>query len=72
LKHAYTLTEDETSQTLHDRLAKMGAESITEALDLLAQQKLSPEKQDESMTTYAKKITKERNIFLYTNPLSFV
>lgn len=59
LKHQYTLAEDETSQTLHDRLAKMGAEAIVEALNLLPQNKLTPEKQDEALSTYAKKITKE-------------
>ncbi len=59
VKHAYTLTPDETSQTLHDQLAKMGAEGIVEALELLAAGKLVPEKQDETQTTYAKKITKE-------------
>lgn len=59
VKHAYTLTAEETSQTLHDQLAKMGAESIVEALELLAAGKLTPEKQDDTLTTYAKKITKE-------------
>lgn len=59
LKHAYTLAADETSQTLHDQLAKMGAEAMTEALDLLVQHKLVPEKQDDALATYAKKITKE-------------
>lgn len=59
VKHAYTLTEEETSQSLHDQLAKMGAEGIVEALELLAAGKLVPEKQDDSQTTYAKKITKE-------------
>jgi methionyl-tRNA formyltransferase len=59
LKHAYTLMAEETAQTLHDKLAKMGAEAITEALELLAERKLVPEKQDDSLTTYAKKITKE-------------
>jgi len=59
LKHQYALTADETAQSLHDRLAKMGAESITEALELLAEGKLKPEVQNEADVTYAKKITKE-------------
>lgn len=59
LKHEYVLSPDETSQTLHDHLARMGAESIVEALELLSQQKLHPEKQDDTKSTYAKKITKE-------------
>jgi methionyl-tRNA formyltransferase len=59
LKHAYTLTKDETSQSLHDILAKIGAESIVETLELLTQNKLVPEVQDNSLSTHAKKITKE-------------
>jgi methionyl-tRNA formyltransferase len=60
LKHEYALTEDETAQTLHDQLAKMGAEAITEALELLTTQQLKPVKQDDALATYAKKITKEQ------------
>lgn len=59
VKHAYTLMPDETSSSLHDQLAKMGAEGIVEALTLLAEEKLQPEKQDDTQATYAKKITKE-------------
>ena len=68
LKHQYTLTEDETAQTLHDRLAKMGAEAINEALELLAHNKLAPEQQDESLATYAKKITKEEALLDWNQP----
>lgn len=59
LKHEYTLSKDETSQTLHDQLAKMGAEAVVEALGLLQNQQLKPQKQDDSLSTYAKKIAKE-------------
>ncbi len=59
LKHAYTLDEDETSQTLYNRLTKMGAEAIVETLELLAQGKLKPEKQDDALSTHAKKLSKE-------------
>jgi methionyl-tRNA formyltransferase len=59
LKHAYTLREDETSQTLYHQLTKMGAEAIVETLELLAEGKLAPEKQDDALSTHAKKLTKE-------------
>jgi methionyl-tRNA formyltransferase len=59
LKHQYTFAENETSQSLHDRLAKMGAEAIVETLTLLTEGKLQPEKQNGELSTYAKKITKE-------------
>ena len=59
LKHQYTLAADETSQTLHDQLAKMGAEAIVEVLELISQNQLTPIKQDDALATYAKKMTKE-------------
>jgi len=59
LKHQYALAADETSQSLHDILARMGAEAIVETLELLAAGKLTPEKQDDAASTYAKKIAKE-------------
>ncbi len=68
LKHEYALTADETSQSLHDQLAKMGAEAILEAIELLAVQGLKPEIQDETLTTYAKKITKEEALLNWQEP----
>ncbi len=46
-------------ETLHDRLAKLGGEAITEALTLLTQDKLTPEKQREELSCYAPLIDKE-------------
>src|SRR5690606_15598033 len=53
LKHQYALAKDETSQTLYDQLSKMGAEAITEALEMLAAKQLKPEIQDNNAATYA-------------------
>ena len=49
----------DTSETLHDRLAVLGAEALLEALTLLQQDKLFPEKQNDSEAKYAHKLTKE-------------
>jgi methionyl-tRNA formyltransferase len=49
---------DDTAQTLHDKLAVLGAASILEALRLLQQQRLMPVKQDDSAATYAAKLLK--------------
>lgn len=49
---------DDTTQTLHDRLAALGAESIVKALELLELGKLHPQKQDESQACYAAKLNK--------------
>ena len=44
---------------LHDKLADLGGKCLLEALDRLAENKLSPRKQDGALTTYANKISKD-------------
>lgn len=48
LQSHYELAEDETSQTLHDKMAKVGAVNLIETLNLLAQGKLTPQIQDDA------------------------
>lgn len=45
-------------ETLHDKLAVLGGEAIVEALELLAQGKLTPEKQRDDLSCYAPLIDK--------------
>ncbi len=68
LQKKYKLAEDETSQTLHDKLAVIGAEALLETLTLLEQNKVSPQPQDNANTTYADKISKEEAIIDWTRP----
>jgi len=58
LQHQYSIVEDETSQSLHDKLAQIGADSLLETLDLIAKNKLKPQDQDNQLATYAAKISK--------------
>lgn len=48
----------DTSQSLHDRLAKIGAKLLVETMDALENQTIHPERQDEAEAIYAAKITK--------------
>lgn len=57
LKVECPIQKNDTSQTLHDRLAKLGAEALLETFTRL--DKLHPEKQSEQQATYAHKISKE-------------
>ncbi len=56
LKRAIPIEPQDTAETLHDRLAQLGAEAIVEALDRLPE--LAPEAQDDTLTNYAKKLEK--------------
>ncbi len=49
----------DTGSILHDRLASMAASEIVSCLENLHMGKLIPQLQDESQTSYAKKITKQ-------------
>jgi methionyl-tRNA formyltransferase len=59
LQRSEFISDDDTSATLHDRLAKLGAEVLGETVGLIAEGKAPRAKQDEAQATYAKKIVKE-------------
>lgn len=68
LQRAQLIHADDTSATLHDRLAKLGAELLAETVALIAEGKAPRTKQDETKATYAKKITKEDGRIDWTRP----
>ena len=59
LQRAQLIHADDTSATLHDRLAKLGADLLVETVRLIAEGTAPRAKQDETRVTHAKKITKE-------------
>ena len=58
LEKRIAIADDDTARTLHDKLARLGAEAVVEALDLLQQGRLLPVAQDGARATYAAKLTK--------------
>jgi len=58
LTRAQPISADETAATLHDRLAKLGARTIVDALERLPRGELTPVHQNDSAATYARKIDK--------------
>ncbi len=58
LRNACLIEVNDTAQTLHDKLAGLGASSILEALGLLQKNRLTPIKQDNDAACYATKLTK--------------
>ena len=53
------ISDDDTGATLHDRLMQLGAETLMRCLPALAAGELKPEAQDDSLATYAGKLTKQ-------------
>ncbi len=62
LKKTTPIDPDEDTSSLHDRLSVLGAETLSETLDLLAAGKLTPEKQDNSLSCYAPLLKKEHGL----------
>lgn len=58
-KKEVDISDEDTFETLHDKLMIVGGEAVTEALDLLEGGELVPEKQDDSLSCYASLIKKE-------------
>ena len=58
LKKVCTIEAVDTSQSLHDKLAELGAKAIIEALQEMELGNLRPEQQDNQQATYAAKLTK--------------
>ncbi|MBI5890525.1 MAG: methionyl-tRNA formyltransferase [Nitrosomonadales bacterium] len=58
LKKTCAIADDDTAQTLHDKLAELGAQAIVEALKKMEQGELVPQRQDAQLATYAAKLNK--------------
>lgn len=59
LQRSIAVAQNDTAQTLHDKLAALGACCVVEALAFLQQGKLVAMPQDEAGVTYAAKLEKE-------------
>lgn len=68
LQKQYVLDPDETSKTLHDKLAKLGADALIDTLNLLEKDKIQPAVQENHLATYAHKICKEEALLDWMRP----
>jgi len=58
LQESFAINPEETAQSLHDRLAKLGARMIVQTLNALGKGELTPKAQPELGVTYAHKLNK--------------
>ena len=59
VKAKMPISENDTSGSLFDKLASLGAKTLVENLPAILSEKITPSAQDPALVTYAKKITKE-------------
>jgi methionyl-tRNA formyltransferase len=62
------ISAEDTSQTLHDRLAQLGAQAILESLADLEAQRAQAVAQDNAHTTYAEKLRKDEAFLDWSKP----
>jgi len=63
---------DDTSGSLHDRLAELGARTLVECLEPLAAGELKPEPQDDSQACYAHKLEKQEGLIDWSQPAELI
>jgi len=68
LQRAIPVEDKETGRSLHDKLATLGASALLEALPGIADGTLTPKCQDDTLATYAEKLTKEEARIDWTRP----
>lgn len=66
-KLPYDITNTDTTQTLHDKLAKLGGVAMTTVLKDLATYQANAKPQDDSLANYAKKISSDEGQINWQN-----
>lgn len=56
------ISDTDTAQSLHDKLAKLGGQAIVDVLSNLSDYQTKAEKQDDSLANYANKITSDEGL----------
>jgi methionyl-tRNA formyltransferase len=72
LRRAVPIADDDTSGTLHEKLAPVGAALLLEGLERLRSGALRPEKQDEAQATLAPMLEKEAGRIEWAEPAARV
>ena len=68
LKRELAIDREDTNITLSEKLSDLGADALTEALELIEAGKAAPVKQDGSAATYAPKLEKEDGLIDWNEP----
>lgn len=72
LKARTPITASDTAETLHDRLASLGASALLETLHGLQTGSIQPEAQDDSQSSYAAKLAKAEAKIDWQQPASVI
>ena len=62
LQSPVRISEEDTGQSVHDRLSRIGADLVVKTLNGLEAGEIEPKVQDEKLVTYAEKLTKQMEL----------
>ena len=62
LKREIDIDDNDNYETLHDKMAPVGAKALIDALELIESGNVNAEKQDDSLTCYASMITRDMGL----------
>ena len=68
MKAELEIGENETADELHDRLSSLGADLIVRTLHAVQEGTIIPEKQDDSLSSYASMLTKDMSPIDFSKP----
>lgn len=68
LKKRLEIAADDTGGSLHDKLAPLGAQAMLEALPGILDASLEPEPQDDTLSNYARKLSKDEAAIDWSRP----
>lgn len=71
-KVTYDIAADETTASLHDKMAELGAEAIVTVLKDLSHYQAQAEKQDDSLANYAEKLSKSEGEIDWTQSATHI
>ncbi|MFK7795236.1 MAG: methionyl-tRNA formyltransferase [Gammaproteobacteria bacterium] len=66
------ISEEDSAQSLHDKLAVLGGKLILEAIDVVADQSNEPTPQDSSKVSYCSKLKKSDGMIIWTEPADLI
>jgi len=67
-KISFPIGAEEGAQSIHDKMSEAGAEGLMTVLDQLCNGTLQPEVQDDELSTYAHKLTKQEGEIDWSKP----
>ncbi|PIR20864.1 MAG: methionyl-tRNA formyltransferase [Deltaproteobacteria bacterium CG11_big_fil_rev_8_21_14_0_20_47_16] len=72
MQYPVNISDTDTAGDMHDKLAKIGARVMVETLAGLESGKITPQKQDDSKSTYAEKLSKEHGAIKWELPADVI